>query len=330
MVQDDNFFKDETPDKNPNAPKDYLAMFNRSILDQTKYYPDPLPVINLIHNENIYPLLTLMSYSLWQGKNKSKKTTVLALAIAAYISPNKSNDVIRFQREGEMGKVLFIDTEQGQSYAARTMKLILKKAGLEESENLIYCDFREFTPEEKLGMIKAKLGDTEGIKIIVIDGIVDLMEDFTISSQKCEMEIACEKDIQDKAQTIVECWDSRGLPFEKIVVRWNKNELPGIVQDSNLIVGAGIVKNGKLDVHSLSIEEHKALVQEIFKDNSEFNDRRLKDQIAVSNLKMKGNVTDTLKRQLIERWQNLGLIESSKGKRNANIFKQSNSIGEDI
>lgn len=178
MVNESQSFKNDSKEGGTQTQKDYWEMFQRSILDPSKEYPEPVSVLNLIQNEEKYVLLTSMSYSLWQGKSKSKKTTVLAMAIAAYISLKRSTECVRFEREGEVGKVLFIDTEQGESYASRTMKLILKIAGVESSENLIYCDFREYTPRDRLGMIHAALDNSPGVKIVVVDGVVDVMQDF--------------------------------------------------------------------------------------------------------------------------------------------------------
>lgn len=158
---------------------DYKEKFKSSILDQRKDYPLPVPVINLNQNGSSIPFLTQKSLSLWQGKQKSKKTTALAIAVSAMIQKNKdSNDDCTFFSAPNKGLVLFFDTEQGESYAARTMKLVLKIAEVENSEDLIYCDLREFLPKERMETIKAGIECTHGVKLVVIDGVVDLLNDF--------------------------------------------------------------------------------------------------------------------------------------------------------
>lgn len=158
---------------------DYGEIFKSLILDQTKDYPDPVPVINLIQGDDTYPLLTKMSYSLWQGKAKSKKTTVLAMAIAAFISPVNSEEKIRFEaNEDEKGTAIIFDTEQGKSYGAKTMKLILKLAGLKTSRDLIYVDLREYPPSDRIEIIKKGIELTKNVKIVIVDGVVDIMNDF--------------------------------------------------------------------------------------------------------------------------------------------------------
>ena len=337
---------------------DYSRLLDGCLLDQSEYYPPPVPVIWLIQNENNCRLLTLKSFSLLQGKQKSKKTTFLSMMIAAYISPNVSNQAIRFQCEGEQGKVLYIDTEQGQSQGSVTMKRILKMAKLEESENLIYYDFREFAPDLRKKLLLGAINRHEGIKIVVIDGLVDLMTDFQdareahnlissilkicsnynlhiigvlhqnknnenarsfvglVSSQKCELEIALEVvgDI-----TTVECRNSRGKPFEKFAFRWDNGKFPRIDQDYKPGSKKEKSKTTKFGVDSLSLDEHSLLVQKIFKNQSDFNDGKLKEQIML-RLETKGKITDLLARKFIEHWQKEKLIIKNDGPRNSKIF----------
>ena len=272
-VEDFNGIVDESEIQNES----YRDKFKRSIMNQAKEYPLPVPVINLSQNGETIPFLTLKSFSLWQGKQKSKKTTVLALAVAAVIySCSEHKEGTQFTGAIDLAVILFFDNEQGESYAARTMKLILKLANVETSIRLIYCDLREFSPDERKKIIEAGIECTPGVKLVVIDGLVDLLNDFmdageghltttdilklcskynihiagvlhqnkndknarahigTISSQKCEMEISTEVDPDDRAQSIVTCVNSRGIPFEPFAIRWDKGSLPCINQDWNL------------------------------------------------------------------------------------------------
>ncbi len=278
--------------------RDPLELFKASILDQTKNYPAPEPVINLIQNNEVMPFMTKKAFSLWQGKQKSKKTTALAIAVAAFISNKSSDDNVRFKC-ADPGVVLFFDTEQGESYAARTMGLILKLANLETSPNLKYSDLRVFDPRSRFDIIKAGIKDTNNVKLIVIDGIIDLMVDFmdaaegmftvteliklssefnihiagvlhqnkgqskdarahvgTISSQKCEIEVMAEVDPEDMHQSIISCKASRDFPFEPFAIRWDKGELPKIVQGFEL----PMPKNKTIKYSFLNISQKKFIL----------------------------------------------------------------------
>jgi hypothetical protein len=156
----------------------YHDKFRKSIMDQQRDYPLPVPVISIVQNDETIPFLTLKSFSLWQGKQKSKKTTVLALAVAAFIRETAFVPGSVGFSTNMGGTVLFFDNEQGESYAARTMKLILKLAGVDNSPRLVYCDLREFPPGERKKVIAAGIECTPDVKLVVIDGLVDLLDDF--------------------------------------------------------------------------------------------------------------------------------------------------------
>jgi len=134
-------------------------------------------LLHFVQNGVIFPHRTKKSFSLQQGKQKSKKTTELAIEVAAYIRHFPTSESIRFECV-EPGTVLFFDCEQGESYGARTMKLILKLADLETSESLKYFDLRELTPTTRLDIIEAAIKHVPNVKWVIIDGIVDVMNDF--------------------------------------------------------------------------------------------------------------------------------------------------------
>ena len=52
--------------------KDYFSLFESTILSQTTDYPDPEPILYFVRNGETLPMLTKGSFSLWQGKQKSR------------------------------------------------------------------------------------------------------------------------------------------------------------------------------------------------------------------------------------------------------------------
>ncbi len=160
-----------------HAENPLLLKFRRSILDQEKDYPPPTPILCLTQGGETLPFLTLQSFSLWQGKQKSKKTTLLAMVIAAYLGGAIEANEIKIHGVGD-GVVIVFDCEQGESYGARTMSLILRLAGTSSTKRLIYCNLREFSPTERLNIITEAISDTPEVKLIIIDGLVDLLNDF--------------------------------------------------------------------------------------------------------------------------------------------------------
>ena len=175
-------WKSEEPKARSNDTSqqdDYRQKFLSSILDQDKDYPLPEAILGIVHGDVETPLLTKKSCSLYQGKQKSKKTTVLAMAIAQFITSKKYPDPgnIYFKAYGD-GVAMIFDTEQGESYAARTMRTILNIADTRKSSRLIYCDLRQYPPSERKQIIEAGIQATPNVQLVVIDGLVDLMNDF--------------------------------------------------------------------------------------------------------------------------------------------------------
>ncbi|MEH6304682.1 AAA family ATPase [Olivibacter sp. CPCC 100613] len=294
----------------PSIKTDPKELFKRSILDQTKDYPLPQPIVNFVHDGEIIPLLTKKSFSLWQGKQKSKKTTALALAVASFINPVEKSERTYFLGAVK-GPVLFFDNEQGESYAARTMRLILKLANLETSPNLIYCDLREFSPKDRLAIIHAAIEVTEDVRWVIIDGIVDVMDDFmsaeeghfvitdllklcskydihvsgvlhqnkgqskdarahvgSIASQKCEIEVMVERSPDDNSMSIVSAKECRGLPFEDFAIRWDKGELPKIVQGFSRQVHETVKKQKALLPEEIADETHREILAKVLRVDS--------------------------------------------------------------
>lgn len=160
-----------------HAENPLLLKFRRSILDQGKDYPLPTPILCITQGGETLPFLTLQSFSLWQGKQKSKKTTFLAMVVAAYLGGAIEANEIKIHGVGD-GVVIIFDCEQGESYGARTMNLILKLSGTTTTKRLIYSNLREFSPTERLNIIVEAISNTPEVKLIVIDGLVDLLNDF--------------------------------------------------------------------------------------------------------------------------------------------------------
>ena len=350
-------------DGEPEKPKKETPFdkFRRSILDQTREYSLPVPVVYINQNNEKTPLLTLKSISLWQGKQKSKKTTVLAFCVAAIIrtKPHFTDENGTYLEAAMKGVVLFFDTEQGEGYAARTMRLVLKLAGVELSEKLIYCDLRGFTPGERREIVKAGIENTPDVVMVVIDGLIDLMTDFmdpqegqftvtdcanlsslfnvhiavvlhqnkadknsrahvgTIASQKCEIEITAEVDPNDRAQSIVSCMNSRGLPFEPFAIRWDKGSLPCISQErySEKLAESKANKNYK---------EGKEVANTVFKPNYSLSHSEAIE--AIGAIIKKGKTTSKTRLEDYQMWG--FVIKGEDGRYRININRVKVNLGQ--
>lgn len=119
-------------------------------------------------------IATLMNFSLWIGKAKSRKTffitALTAAAASGWCSIEGIKGIIR-----AVNKILYFDTEQSPFHAQRTVKRICKQIGLDQPSNLVAYGLRPLSPKERLQFIEYKINHTPSLALVVIDGIADLL-----------------------------------------------------------------------------------------------------------------------------------------------------------
>lgn len=123
---------------------------------------------------------TLGNFSAAIGKAKSKKTFNCSAIVAAAINNDCVLNYIADFPEGKR-KILYIDTEQGASHCLTVLQRIHKLAELStdmDCENLEFLALRKYSPEDRTAIIEYAITHTEGLGLVVIDGIRDLVYDI--------------------------------------------------------------------------------------------------------------------------------------------------------
>ena len=132
---------------------------------------------------------TLGNFSASTGKAKSKKTFNVSAIVAAALS---NSEVLRYTAAfpEDKRKVLYIDTEQSKYHCQKVMKRILQLAGFptdQDCPNLIFVALREQSPEQRRTIIDYMLYKMQGIGLVVIDGIRDLMYDINNPTESTDI-----------------------------------------------------------------------------------------------------------------------------------------------
>lgn len=123
---------------------------------------------------------TLGNFSAAIGKAKSKKTFNCSAVVAAAINNDCVLNYIADFPEGKR-KILYIDTEQGASHCLTVLQRIHKLAELptdKDCENLEFLALRKYSPEDRTAIIEYAITHTEGLGLVVVDGIRDLVYDI--------------------------------------------------------------------------------------------------------------------------------------------------------
>jgi hypothetical protein len=123
---------------------------------------------------------TLGNFSASIGKAKSKKTFNVSAIVAASL---KNGTVLQYAAElpKNKRKILYVDTEQSPYHCQKVMKRIVRMAGLpldKEPKNLEFLSLRRHTPEIRIAIVEEAIYHTEGLSLVIIDGIRDMVYDI--------------------------------------------------------------------------------------------------------------------------------------------------------
>lgn len=160
----------------PPNREDVVTKWKESRISMTEEYDTGMVVIKV----NGIPIGTLGNFSASIGKAKSKKTFNVSAMTAAALSGEK---VLAYEVNLPEGKdkILYIDTEQSKAHCKKTLARILTLANLpdgEDNDRLEFLSLRKYTPKERIEIIECVLATTEGIGLVIIDGVRDLLFDI--------------------------------------------------------------------------------------------------------------------------------------------------------
>ena len=160
----------------PSNREDVVTKWKESRISMTEEYDTGMVVIKV----NGIPIGTLGNFSASIGKAKSKKTFNVSAMTAAALSGEK---VLAYEVNLPEGKdkILYIDTEQSKTHCKKTLARILALANLpdgEDNNRLEFLSLRKYTPKERIEIIECVLATTEGIGLVIIDGVRDLLFDI--------------------------------------------------------------------------------------------------------------------------------------------------------
>jgi len=121
---------------------------------------------------------TLGNFSLVIGKAKSRKTFFISLLIAAFIGGQLLMNKLQACLKTGKNKVLWFDTEQSEYHVQRSYTCALATANIKVSDNLSVYALRRFDTKTRESIIEHLIYNTEGLAVVVIDGVRDIVTDI--------------------------------------------------------------------------------------------------------------------------------------------------------
>ena len=176
---------EKTTINTPNAAVDVAELWQKSRLRITYEFTAP-PVILRVYDSVIG---TLGNFSASTGKAKSKKTFNVCTIVAAALTNSTVLSYTASLPESKR-KILYADTEQSEYHCKRVLKRILQLAELPtdvQPETLEFLSLRRFNPKIRLAIIEEAIYRTEGLGLVIIDGIRDLAYDINSPSESTDL-----------------------------------------------------------------------------------------------------------------------------------------------
>lgn len=173
--------------KKPEAANaiDVTELWKQARLSVTDEFNTP-PVVLRVEESIIG---TLGNFSASTGKAKSKKTFNICAIVAAALT---NGTVLNYNASfpDEKRKILYIDTEQSPFHCKRVLTRILLLAELPtdtQPEILEFLSLRRYAPKIRLSIIEQAIYQTDGLGLVVIDGIRDLAYDINSPNEATEL-----------------------------------------------------------------------------------------------------------------------------------------------
>lgn len=135
---------------------------------------DSILSVNL-NGEN-YPIAGFGNLVVIAGGQKSRKSTASLAMVASAIT---GEDFINFNLDARGRDVVIFDTEQPRHRFEKTQDRLMSMAMIQDlPENYAAYCLRGFTIQERLAAIDRYIMTAENLGVVVLDGIVDLIEDY--------------------------------------------------------------------------------------------------------------------------------------------------------
>ena len=159
-------------------------------------------------------IATFGNFSASTGKAKSKKTFNITAMVAAAVN---NSTVLKYRASLPDGKrkILYFDTEQSRFHCHNVIERIYRLAGLsltKEDKRIKFYGLREFTPTLRIALIDYALRTFEGVGLVIIDGLRDLMYDINNAKESTDV------------MTMLMAWTSKYNLHIHCVLHLNKND----------------------------------------------------------------------------------------------------------
>jgi len=145
--------------------------------DNTKPITELPSILDHVRPDKYYKVGGLGMIGAFSGHEKSGKTYVVGKICSSGI---RNEPVFGWRLKLNGKKLLYLDTEQSEYFYQLTQKRILEEAGYVDANCPQYDAYhlRQFPASERFDIVQEIIYSTDNLGCVVIDGYVDLMNDY--------------------------------------------------------------------------------------------------------------------------------------------------------
>ncbi len=340
------FFKEVTSDN----IKDVIKSAEIQFADD---YTEPTPCISIGDT----PFARLGDFSVFMGKQKSRKTSAVTLLARCCINPN-DNDLIKIVLPEDKRVLAVFDTEQSKGKSIQMLRKMCANDP-ELATRVRLFNLRAYSPKVRMQIIEEVLLSIPNVGIVIIDGIRDIvndinnMEEATIIASfllrlteqlnihiitvihqnkndtnargnlgnelvnKAGTVASVEKDGEISIVSPVDC---RDVDFQQFAFGIDQNNLPYVLGDYS--PKEETVKAKKLTAYDIPKETHYKVLIELFGNDESMRYKDLESGLAVKFQSFSINLTHKQTTEFITYYyQQDILIKSGAGGRSGVGYK---------
>lgn len=320
-----------------------------SILEE---YMQPNPYIYTVDNDEKLVIGSIHNLSVLSGKAKVGKTILLnEVTSSAFLDQS----VFHYSEELSDKKIVYIDTEQSRNHSRLIIERIVRKTKKErkflESRFELY-NVTNLSQDVRVNVIEEKLYSDPDIRILIIDGIVDLVSNYNNPQEVSELMTKLLKwkdenpvhimvvihenkgnsllrghlgtELMNKAETIIGVSKTKDIIKVKCKASRNKefNEMAFNILDEGFLEHISGFKDNKSEnsIESFTHEEHIELLTTVFENIEEMQYEELRTNLKESLfIGFEIKIGDNKVKNLIAKYVDDNLLQ--KVKRGVYTFK---------
>lgn len=166
-----------------NSKANWLNRYELYRIYPNKAYPEEITILEVKSDSGYSKISSIGNILTIVGKAKSRKTFFLSLIVSSFLKGENNNDIFRTIIPKDKNKILVFDTEQSNADAQVIFERVKNQINGASMDDFIVFGLRSMSPMDRLLFIEEMINNIEGVFLVIIDGIRDLISDINNANE---------------------------------------------------------------------------------------------------------------------------------------------------